>query len=145
MRILGHPVHVMLIHFPSALFPMEFVCYILLFFTGKQSFADASFYAMAGGVFAGWIAVLFGALDLAKIPPYKPDVIKKALFHGSLNTVILITYTVLVYLLYKKYPQLPVASTSLLITKGMLIVLLIIGNYWGGELILKYKVAIDNN
>lgn len=144
MRILGHPVHVMLIHFPSALFPMELVCYALLFFTGQKSYAEAAYYAMTGAVAMGWLAVLTGALDLAKIPPYKPVVIKKALIHGGINSSVLLIYTVFVFLVSRRYPTLPEASLSLLITKFVLVAVLIVGNYRGGELILKHKVAIEN-
>ena len=144
MRLLGHPVHVMLIHFPSALFPMELVCYGLLFFTGKTSFATASYYAMAGGVALGWLAAIAGAFDLGKIPPYKPGVVKKALIHGSINSSVLIAYTVFVYLVSKQYPNVPDASPGLLVVKAILVSVMIVGNWLGGELILKHKVALDN-
>jgi uncharacterized membrane protein len=144
MRILGHPVHIMIIHFPSALFPAELVLYALFFYTGGRSFADASYYAMIGAVISGWTAVILGVTDLTAIPSTKPEAIKKALYHGGLNTSILIIYSVLAYLPYKKYPELPPATISLLVVKGFLITLLLIGNYWGGELILKHKVAIEN-
>jgi len=144
MRLFGHPVHIMLIHFPSALFPMELVCYGVLFFTGEKSFATASYYAMAGGVALGWLAVLTGAIDLGKIPPYKPGVVKKALIHGSINSSVLIAYTVIVYLISKQYPNVPGASLGLLVVKAILVSVLIVGNWLGGELILKYKVALDN-
>lgn len=144
MRAFRHPVHVMLIHFPSALFPMELTCYGLLFFTGEKSFATAAYYAMIGGVVLGWMAVVTGAMDLIKIPPYKPAVVKKALIHGTINSSVLIAYTVFVYLVSKQYPDLRPASLGLLLVKAFLVSVLIIGNWLGGELILKHKVALDN-
>ncbi len=54
----------MLIHFPSALLPMDFVCYGLLYYTHQTSFAYASFYALFGAVVLGWAAALFGILDI---------------------------------------------------------------------------------
>lgn len=144
MRVLRHPVHVMLIHFPSALFPMELICYGLLFFTKERSFATAAYYAMVGGVAMGWLAVAAGAMDLIKIPPYKPTVVKKALIHGTINSSVLIAYTVFVYLVSKQYPNLQEASLGVLLVKGLLVGVLIVGNWLGGELILKHKVALDN-
>lgn len=144
MRAFGHPLHIMLIHFPSALLPMELVCYGLLFTTHEKSFAYAAYFAMIGGVGLGWLAVFTGAFDLVKIPSHKPDIIKKALLHGCINASVLIGYTVFVYLIAKRYPQLPDASLALLITKIILVIILIAGNWLGGELILKHKVAIDN-
>lgn len=55
MRIFGHPVHMMLIHFPAALLPMDLFCSIVGYFRGDHSFATAAYYAMAGGVALGAI------------------------------------------------------------------------------------------
>ncbi|HTA26967.1 MAG TPA: DUF2231 domain-containing protein [Bacteroidia bacterium] len=143
MKVLGHPIHMMLIHFPSALFPMEFVCYCIYYFTGQVSFAQAAFYAMAGGVGLGWVAVLFGAIDLIKIPADKTEVMKKALLHGSINTTVVIIYTVFFYSLYKKYPMLPPASIGLTVTKAGVIGAMIIGNFMGGRLVLKDRIGAE--
>lgn len=142
MKILGHPIHIMLIHFPSALFPMELVCYSLYYYTGQASFGTAAFYALAMGVVMGWLAVLFGSIDLVKIPADKPAVLKKALLHGSINSTVLIVYTIFFYSLYKKYPVLPAASMGLLIGKACAVLVMIAGNYIGGSLILEDKLGI---
>ncbi len=68
---------------------------------------------------------------------------QKALIHGGINVSVIIVYTIFAYSAYKKYPALPVASLSLLIIKGALVSLMIIGNYIGGSLILKYKIGIE--
>lgn len=143
MKIFGHPIHLMLIHFPSALFPMECICYGLLYFTGKSSFGDASFYAMLGGVSMGWLAVLFGILDLSKLSSEKAEIVGRGLVHGSINGAVLIVYTVIAYSLFKKYPDLPHASGLLLVAKVILVLLLFVGNYIGGNLVLKYKVGVE--
>src|SRR3954468_372579 len=120
VRIFKHPLHIMLIHFPSALLPMDVVCYAIYYFTGDISFAFASFYALAGAVITGWLAILFGTLDIISITPEKGEVIKKALLHGGINVTIIIIYTVMVYSVYKRFPQLPIASIKLLVTKAFL-------------------------
>src|SRR4051794_13553852 len=117
VRIFKHPLHIMLIHFPSALLPMDVVCYAIYYFTGDTSFAFSSFYALAGAVIAGWIAILFGTLDVVGIKPEKREVIKKALLHGGINVTIIIIYTVMAYSVYKRFPQLPIASVTLLVIK----------------------------
>lgn len=142
MRIFGHPIHIMLVHFPSALFPMDAVCYLLYYLNGQLSFGTASFYAVAGGVALGWAAILFGALDLIKIPGDKPLVLQKALIHGAINCMVVIVYTVIFYSLYKKYPVLPAANLALAIAKICIVGFMIAGNYIGGSLILKDKLGI---
>ena len=143
MKFLGHPIHVMLIHFPSALFPMDLVCYFLYYYYGNASFAEASFYAMAGGVILGWTSALFGALDLSGISVKNEVVMKKALIHGGINASVVIVYTVLACSAYKKYPVMAEASLALLLVKFFTVSFMIVGNYIGGSLILKHKVAIE--
>jgi|SRR6185312_7719674 len=143
MKVFGHPLHLMLIHFPSALFPMELVLCCIYFFTGQLSFGQAAFYTMAGGVVLGWVAAIFGAMDLIKIPTDKPETMKKALLHGSINVTVVIVYTVLAYSLYKVYPNFPVPKLALLIAKFCVVCFMIVGNFIGGSLVLKDKVGIE--
>ena len=144
MKILGHPVHIMLIHFPSALFPMDLVCSAISYYSGDSSFTEASFYAMSGGVILGWIAVIFGTFDLLNVFEKKPEAMNKALVHGCINVTVVIIYTVLAYIQYKHYPLLQPDNMLLLIIKAVTIGLMIVGNFIGGSLILKHKVAVEN-
>jgi uncharacterized membrane protein len=133
----------MFIHFPAALLPMDFVCYAISMYTGDDSFLKASLYALLGGVAIGWLAIIFGALDLLKIPQDRSEVMKKALLHGGINSFVIIVYTVLALLAFKKYPALQDATTSILIFKAALIGCMIFGNYLGGSLILKDRIALE--
>jgi uncharacterized membrane protein len=143
MKLFGHPLHLMFIHFPSALFPMECVCYGCLYYSGNVSFASASYYALVGGVLLGWLAVVFGTIDLMKIPSGKTEALTKALVHGSINTTVVIMYTVLAWLLFLKYPALPKANGFLFCMKISLITFMIVGNYFGAQLVLKHKLGLE--
>jgi uncharacterized membrane protein len=141
MKVLGHPIHLMLIHFPSALLPMELICYGLFFFSGKASFGDASFYSMAGAVGFGWMAVITGSFDLIALAGERSEILIKALVHGGINATVLIFYTLFLYVLYVKYPAFPVASFVMLILKLFLVIFMVVGNYLGASLVLKYGVG----
>lgn len=143
MKILGHPLHLMLIHFPSALFPMELVCYALFYYTNNISYAYASFYAMTGGAAIGWLAVITGSIDVLRISPEQPAVINKALLHGLINVTVVITYSILAYSVYKKLPDLPAASMPVLILKIIVVSFMIIGNFLGGSLVLRDRVGAE--
>lgn len=131
----------MLIHFPAALFPMELVCYFIFYKTENSSFGNASFYAMIGGVLLGWLAIVTGAIDLIMIKD-NGAVQAKALIHGTINTIVVLTYSIVAYMLYKDYPNLPLATVTLLAVKASLNILMIAGNYLGGNLVLKYKIGV---
>lgn len=142
MKLFGHPIHLMLIHFPSALFPMDLICAFLAFYTGNASFSDASFYAITGGVFFGWAAVLAGMFDLAKIASSKKQsLVKKTLIHGGVNTTVLIIYTLFFMVGFKKYPHLVKDDMLILMVKAGAVTLMVIGNFIGGSLVLKDKVV----
>lgn len=144
MKIFGHPIHVMLIHFPSALLPMDLVCAILALCTGNQSFTDASFFAMAGGVIFGALAIVTGAFDLIGVSENKPLALKKALVHGGINATVIIAYSVLAFIAYKNYPVLPQDTLAAIILKGALVTFMIVGNYLGGSLVLKHGVGLES-
>ncbi|AYB32212.1 DUF2231 domain-containing protein [Chryseolinea soli] len=143
MKIFGHPVHVMLIHFPSALFPMDLVCSIIAYAYGLNSFAHASFYAMAGGVVLGGMAMLAGGADLLTVSKDKPQLVVKILIHGSINTAVVIGYSIIAFMAYKNYPALLPDSLLIMALKGALVALMVVGNYFGGNLVLKEKIGVD--
>jgi uncharacterized membrane protein len=143
MKLFGHPVHVMLIHFPSALFPMECVCYGIAYFTGNSTFAFAAFFAIMGGVALGWFSAIFGAWDMINITPENTNARGAALVHGGVNVSVVLIYSVLAFLLYPKYPELPQATLVLLLVRAGTNVLMLLGNYLGGNLLFKYKVGIE--
>ncbi len=143
MKILGHPIHIMLIHFPSALFPMDVVCAGLALYTGNPSFQDASFFAMVGGAAFGVLAIITGTFDLTGLLEDKLA-LKKALVHGGINTTVVVAYSVLAFRSFKVFPDLPDDGVGMLIVKTCLVIFMIGGNYLGGSLILKHKVALEN-
>lgn len=144
MKVFGHPIHVMLIHFPTALLPMELVFSAINYFNNDSTFLDVSFYAMSVGVVLGWVAIVFGTFDLINIFENKPEVMNKALVHGGVNTVVITIYTILAYIQYKNYPSLEPDSMLILVIKVLTNAFLILGNFFGGDLILKYRVAVKN-
>src|SRR5882672_2161075 len=133
MKIFGHPLHVMLIHFPAALFPMDFVCSLFGYFYKDFSFTQASFYAMMGGAVLGCVVVITGTFDLLSVVNEKSSIVKKALVHGGINSTVVIAYIVLAFIAFKKSPDLEADKISGIALKGGLITLMILGNYLGGS------------
>jgi uncharacterized membrane protein len=143
MRIFGHPVHLMLIHFPAALLPMELVCYGIFYFSGDDPFAYASYFAMVGACISGWLAIFTGIGDLLHIPPEKTQVMRRALLHAGINSSVILVYTTLCANLFIVYPDLPRANGWLLAMRALLVCLMFFGNYLGGILLLKDRIGIE--
>lgn len=142
MRFFGHPLHPMIIHFPTALLPMDLVLSYLYFKTGTASFGSAAFYCMVGGAAIGIIAMLTGLLDMLLIKKEQKDALAAALFHGFINGTVIITYAILAYKAWKLYPQTPIPSVTALVVKAIAVAVLLGGNYLGGTLIYKHKIGI---
>jgi len=52
-------------------------------------------------------------------------------------------YTVLAFIAFKNYPSLPYATVSVLVFKAALVGFMMTGNYLGGSLILKDRIALE--
>ena len=134
----------MLVHFPAAMFPADLLLAYLYKITGTPSMTMASFYFLEAGVLFGWLAAVAGFLDLIPLGEHNPRAFKKAFIHGSIQVVVLISYTWLAFLKFKEYPSVNPDLNSIIGLKTGLVMLLIFGNFIGGELILRDKVAVRN-
>jgi uncharacterized membrane protein len=129
----------MLVHFPSALFPVSLLADFIAIYSGDNSFYTFSFYALAAGTGFGWIALVFGLIDLLKISS-DHKAFNKALLHGGLNFLWLITFSVLTGLKLKSYPAIEF-SLSEIIIKSIVVSGLIFSNFLGGELVLRFGIG----
>lgn len=143
MKFLNHPVHVMLIHFPAALLPMDLLLSAWAWYEGNGSINEAAFFCLAAGVLIGYLAIITGLIDLAVIPKERKTTINAALLHGLINGSVILIYTFILYKEWKMYPGLAMPSTGMLAFKGILILTLLTGNYFGGKLIYKYHLGIE--
>ena len=146
-RMFGHPIHAMLVHFPSALFPMSLMLDVLARLGGGSAFAAAAFYAMAGGLLGGVAAAVFGAMDYFRLPATHVAW-KKASLHALLNFVWLMWFGTLFGLRLKPYPQIELATTLEIILCSAAVAGLFFSNFLGGELVFRHKLGViekDNN
>jgi uncharacterized membrane protein len=142
MKLFGHPLHMILIHFPSALLPLDLLFSIVSVCGGPVEPVQIMFFT-AAAVVLGWLAVLTGTLDLLTMVRQKNEAVTRALVHGCVNGVVLTGFTLFVLISCKTYPHVPADSMVKLVIKGALVLVLGFGNYLGGSLILKHRVAVQ--
>lgn len=80
----GHPLHPILIVAPAALIPFGFILDAMYRSTGKESYANAAYYSMMGGLVGGIAAATAGAMDYLAIEP-DTEVKRTANLHATLN------------------------------------------------------------
>lgn len=83
--IAGHPLHPMLIVAPAALIPFGFILDAIHRSTGKESYSDAAYYSLVGGLLGGLAAGAAGAMDYMTIKP-ETEVKRTANVHALLNS-----------------------------------------------------------
>ncbi|RYY38747.1 MAG: DUF2231 domain-containing protein [Chitinophagaceae bacterium] len=139
MRLAGHPLHPLLVHFPTALLPMEFVLQ-LLHRNGDPSFYAAAYYCLWGALVGGAGALLTGLADSFAVARENPKTPPTLLYHASLNAVVLLCYGVLLAKEAALFPRIYAGGGLWL--RGILLALLFFGNYLGGRLIYRFGAGI---
>ncbi|HXA00416.1 MAG TPA: DUF2231 domain-containing protein, partial [Cytophagaceae bacterium] len=138
---LGHPIHIMLIHFPMALFPVGFLFDLLSWLKDEKIFALMGFYCMGTGLVASILAALFGVADFLKLPDDQ-TIRTKAVIHAGINILVVFVYLGLFIFRLAEFHDQKIVSLMLNIVNGVLVLGLIISAHFGGELILKHKIGM---
>src|SRR3954463_4276838 len=93
VKLMGHPVHPMLIVLPLGLLSLGVVFDIVYLVTNDATFAEVAFWDIAAGIVGGLLAAVFGLIDWLAIP--KDTRAKRlGLWHGGGNVVIVILFLV---------------------------------------------------
>ena len=138
-RLGHHRFHLMLVHFPSALYPFSLVMDTLCLVTSDSVFGLTGLYALEGAIGMSVFAIIYGAIDFLQIDS-NSKVWKVAGLHALLNVSWLMVYSTL---LFYRLKHVEFGWIYTLIT-GLTTVGLVFSNYLGAELIVRYKVGIDN-
>src|SRR5689334_622794 len=67
-RLLGHPIHQVLIVFPLGLLATAVIFDVLHYLTGNATWTGIAYYMMPAGIIGGLLAALFGLIDWLGIP-----------------------------------------------------------------------------
>lgn len=142
LKILGHPVHPMLIVFPIALFSFAVIFDVVYLVTGTEEFADVAYWNILGGIVGGLVAALFGLIDWLAIPG-GTRARRIGLWHGLGNVVIVGLFAVSWWL---RLPNYAYAPDLLPFVLGLVGVGLALVTAWiGGELVYRLRVGVDND
>jgi uncharacterized membrane protein len=68
-KIIGHPLHPILIPFPLGLLSTSVIFDVVHLLTGNGKWSEISFWMIAAGVIGGLVAAVFGLIDWLAIPP----------------------------------------------------------------------------
>ena len=138
-RLLGHPIHPMLVVFPLGLLTVAAIFDVIYIYTHKGHWADLSFWLIAAGIIGGLIAAVFGVIDWLGIPQgTRAKYI--GLIHGLSNVVVLILFITSWFMRWSN-PAAPVMTAMMLGWIG--IVFALFAGWLGGELVYRLNVGVD--
>lgn len=141
VRLARHPMHPMLVMFPTALFPLLVVLDILhAYFRGDPTFWSVGFWVAAVGVVTTILAMIPGLVDLAAIPD-ESRAHRTAFAHFIVGSLVLLLYIGAVAARW------PVGSGDARFTWAVAVdvlgLLAITAQGWlGGELVYKHHMGV---
>src|SRR5215210_9320054 len=138
-KLLGHPVHQMLIVFPLGLLATAVLFDVLYVVTDDSIMATTAFWMLIAGIIGGVLAAPFGWLDWWAIPR-GTRAKSVGLWHGGGNVIVLLLFLGS-WLLWREEPSRPspVAHVLAMLGAGLALVT----GWLGGELVDRLGVGVD--
>lgn len=148
-KVLGHPIHQMLIPFPFGLLATAVVFDIVYLFLNTPSRAynisTVAFWMIAAGIVGGLAAAPFGLIDYLAIPT-GTRARAVGMIHGLSNFVMLLLFAVSLYLRYaspaRPLTREPTTFAIILSLAGFAIAG--VAGWLGGELVTRLSVGMDD-
>jgi uncharacterized membrane protein len=139
-KMLGHPVHPMLVVFPLGLFATSLAFDLVRLGGGGEGFSVAAFYMIAAGILGGLAAAVFGLVDYLAIPRHTRAKTVGAV-HGLLNVVIVALYIASWGI---RYGDPAAASGGAILLSAVAVALALVSGWLGGELVDRLGVGVDD-
>jgi uncharacterized membrane protein len=139
-KVLGHPVHPMLVVFPFGLLATGVIFDLLNLFIDNDAFPVVSFWMIAAGILGGLLAAVFGLIDWLAIPG-GTRAKRIGLWHGAGNVVIVVMFAIS-WLLRRDLPDYSPSGLPLILELVGAGLALVTG-WLGGELVYRLGVGVD--
>jgi uncharacterized membrane protein len=138
-QIAGHPIHPMLVSFPIAFFVAVFVCDIAFKSSGVALWATAALWLLGAGLIMAALAAIMGLTDFLGEPRIRA--LNDAWWHAGIN---ILAVLISLYNFYIRYADPAAAGTTGLIVSLIVVCLLLVSGWLGGELVYRHHVAVGD-
>ena len=137
-KLLGHPIHQMLIVFPLGLVATAVAFDIVGLATGDASCFRISFWMIAGGIIGGLLSAVFGLIDWWAILERAP----RTLGCGMGGNVVVVVLFIVSWFLRRPVPENPGGAAFGL--AFVAVALALVTGWLGGELVDRLGVGVDD-
>jgi uncharacterized membrane protein len=141
VKLLGHPVHPMLVVFPLGLFIAAVIFDGIYLWRGSAMFASVAYWNIAAGIIGGLAAAVFGLIDWLAIPS-GTRAKRIGLLHGGSNVVVVLIFAA-VWWIRADAPDLTPTTNVFLLEVAALAIGSVAG-WLGGELVDRLAVGVDD-
>ena len=139
-KLLGHPIHQMLIVFPLGLLATSLIFDIIGLATHHAGLMQTSFYVIAAGIISGLAAAVFGLIDFLAIP-HGTRARRVGTLHG-IGNVIVVVFFAASWFVRRENPAHPAILAVVLSALGA--ALSGVTAWLGGELVDRLGVGVDD-
>jgi uncharacterized membrane protein len=139
-KLLGHPIHPMLIVFPLGLLASSVILDVLHLLTNGANLAAAAYWDIALGVVLGLVAAVFGFWDWLAIPE-GTRAKRIGLLHGGGNVVVVLLFALSWLIRHNTFEHRPSVIAFFLSLVGLGLAL--VTGWLGGELVDRLGVGVD--
>jgi uncharacterized membrane protein len=140
MKILGHPVHPMLVVYPIAMFTVALLLDIIYLFSRAAVLPTVSFYMYAAGILGGLIAAVFGFMDWLALP-HNTRARRLGAWHGVGNLTMVVLQLISWFLRLGAPGHVP--STIAFVLSLLGVAIIFVTAWLGGELVYRLGSAVD--
>jgi uncharacterized membrane protein len=138
-KLLGHPVHPMLIVFPLGLLATAVAFDIVGLVQNDPTWYGISYWMIAAGIVGGLLAAIFGLIDWIGIPS-RTRAKRIGLLHGGTNVVVVLLF-IISWLMRGSATNIP--GNGAFALSFVAVPLALVGGWLGGELVDRLGVGID--
>jgi uncharacterized membrane protein len=142
VKLLGHPIHPMLVVYPVGLLSAAVVFDVLYVATDREEFAVAAFWSTTGGILGGLAAAVFGLLDWLAVPR-RTRAKRLGLWHGIGNVAVVGLFGVSWLLRRTDIAYKPDPTPLLFGVAGAGLAL--VTAWLGGELVYRLRIGVDDD
>ncbi len=140
MKVLGHPIHPMLVVYPLAMFVGAVIFDILYLITHSLALPTVSFFMIATGIVGGLMAAVFGFLDWLGLPS-GTRAKRIGAFHGGGNFIMVVLFLIS-WILRLVSPHF-IPSAIALILSFIGVAISFVTGWLGGELVFRLGSQVD--
>jgi uncharacterized membrane protein len=141
VKLLGHPVHPMLVVFPLGLFIAAVIFDGIYLWRGSAMFASVAYWNIAAGIIGGLAAAVFGLIDWLAIPS-GTRAKRIGLLHGGSNVVVVLIFAA-VWWIRADAPDL-IPTTNVFLLEVAALAIGSVAGWLGGELVDRLAVGVDD-